>query len=79
MADLSYIERANIEAFLGMKSGYVMDISVRTFGEFVGEATGLDIFAEKYQYASNTKSEPTSWVYESCNQLCCGQNSRPFL
>lgn len=56
MAELSYIERANIETFLGMKSGYVMDFSDRTFGEFVGEATGLDIFVEKYHYASNSKA-----------------------
>lgn len=56
MAELSYVERANIEAFLGMKSGYVLDFSDRTFGEFVYEATGLDIFAEKYHYASNSKA-----------------------
>lgn len=56
MADLSFTEKAKIEAFLGMKSGYVMDFSDRTFGEFVGEATGLDIFAKKYHYASNSKA-----------------------
>lgn len=56
MADLAYIERANIENFLGMKSGYVMDFSDRTFQEFVGEAVGLDINNEKYHYASNSKA-----------------------
>lgn len=56
MADLTYIERANIEKFLGMKSGYVMDFSDRTFQEFVGEAVGLDIDNEKYHYSSNSKS-----------------------
>lgn len=56
MAELTFIEKANIEAFLGMKSGYVMDFSDRTFREFVGEATGLDIFAEKYHYSSNSKA-----------------------
>jgi hypothetical protein len=56
MADLTYIEKANIEKFLGMKSGYVMDFSDRTFHEFVGEATGLDINAEKYHNASNSKA-----------------------
>lgn len=56
MADLTYIERANIEKFLGMKSGYVMDFTDRTFQEFVGEAVGLDIDNEKYHYASNSKA-----------------------
>lgn len=56
MADLTYIERANIEKFLGMKTGYVMDFSDRTFQEFIGEAIGLDIDDEKYHYASNSKA-----------------------
>jgi hypothetical protein len=56
MADLTYIERANIEKFLGMKTGYVMDFSDRTFQDFVGEAVGLDIDNEKYHYASNSKA-----------------------
>jgi hypothetical protein len=56
MADLTYIERANIEKFLGMKSGYVLDFSDRTFQEFVGEAVGLDINDEKYHYSTNSKA-----------------------
>lgn len=56
MANLTYIEKATIEGFLGMKSGYVMDFSDRTFHEFVLEATGLDINSEKYHYASNSKA-----------------------
>lgn len=56
MADLTYIEKATIESFLGMKTGYVMDFSDRTFHEFVGEATGLNIESEKYFYATNSKA-----------------------
>ena len=56
MADLTYIERANIENFLGMKSGYVMDFSDRTFQEFIGESVNLDIANEKYHYSSNSKA-----------------------
>jgi hypothetical protein len=56
MADLAYIERANIENFLEMKSGYVMDFSDSTFQEFVVETVGLDIDNEKYHYASNSKA-----------------------
>lgn len=56
MADLTYIERVNIEKFLGMESCYVMDFSDRTFQEFVGEAVELDIDNEKYHYSSNSKA-----------------------
>jgi hypothetical protein len=56
MADLTYFEKAAIENFLGMKIGYVMDFSDRTFQEFVGEATSLDINSEKYHYSSNSKA-----------------------
>lgn len=56
MADLTYIERANIEKFLGMRTGYVLDFSDRTFQEFIVEVAGLDIDNEKYHYASNSKA-----------------------
>lgn len=56
MADLTYIEKATIENFLGMKTGYVMDFTDRTFQEFIGEAVGLDVDDEKYHYASNSKA-----------------------
>ena len=56
MADLTYIEKASVEKFLGMKSGYVMDFTDRTFQEFVSEAVGLDINDPKYHYSSNSKA-----------------------
>jgi hypothetical protein len=56
MADLTYIEKASIESFLGMKTGYVMDFTDRTFQEFIVEAVGLDIDDKKYHYASNSKA-----------------------
>jgi hypothetical protein len=56
MANLTFIEKTNIEIFLGMRTGYVMDFSDRTFQEFVGEAVGLDINDSKYHYRSNSKA-----------------------
>jgi hypothetical protein len=56
MADLTFIEKAKLEDFLGMKSGYVMDFSDRTFQEFIGEATGIDIYHVKYNYRSGSKA-----------------------
>jgi hypothetical protein len=56
MADLNYIQKSNFENFFGMKSGYVLDFSDRTFQEFVGDATGKDILDNKYNFQSGSKA-----------------------
>jgi translation elongation factor EF-1beta len=56
MSEITIREKAKIEKFLGMSSGYVADFSDRTFHEFVGVVTGLDIDDPKYHYASNSKA-----------------------
>jgi hypothetical protein len=43
MANFSYMDKRNLEQFLQMGSGYVLDFSNRTFREFVFDSTGLDI------------------------------------
>ncbi len=48
MSDLTFNEKRKFEQLLGMKSGYVLNFSDRTFKEFVLDATGLNIFDEKY-------------------------------
>jgi hypothetical protein len=35
MADLTIVEKKNLEQFFGMGSGYVLDFSNRSFEEFV--------------------------------------------
>ena len=67
MADLTFIEKAKLESFLGMKSGYVMDFTDRTFQEFVGDATGIDIYDAKYNYSSGSKANRLRgfWKIES--------------
>lgn len=56
MSEITLREKAKIEKFFGMGSGYVADFSDRTFHEFVGVVTGLDIDDKKYHYASNSKA-----------------------
>lgn len=47
MAKLSYGEKRNLEEFLRMGGGYVLDFSNRTFREFIFDSVGLDIDDEK--------------------------------
>ncbi len=56
MSDLTSIEKIKLERFFGMRSGYVMDFSNRTFQEFILENTGLDIYYDKYDYESCSKA-----------------------
>ena len=63
MSTFSMAERHNLEKFLGMSSGYVLNFSDRTFGEFVFEAVGIDIHDEKYtgEGTSKAKKLRTFW------------------
>jgi hypothetical protein len=54
MANISIIEREYIERTLGMKGGYVLDFTNKTFQEFLFEVTGLDVYT-KYEYESKAK------------------------
>ncbi len=56
MANLTYIEKLNFENFLGMKTGYVLDFTDRTFQEFVSETVGINIYEEKFNYESGSKA-----------------------
>ena len=56
MSDLSGSERRNLERLLGMGSGYVLDFSDRTFGEFFDEYR-VEIDAERYKAQGTSKAK----------------------
>jgi hypothetical protein len=56
MADLTFVERNQLEKLFGMGSGYVLDFSNRTFQELVADAVRRDIDDPKYNYASCSKA-----------------------
>ena len=56
MADLSYFEKKTIERFLEMGEGYVLDFTNRSLQEFLAETLKIDIYSEKYDYASGSKA-----------------------
>jgi hypothetical protein len=56
MSNLTFVEKRKFEQILGMKTGFVLDFSDRTFAEFVSDTTGHDIFDERYKYASGSKA-----------------------
>ena len=56
MADLTNTEKRQFEQLLGMKSGYVLEFSNRTFKEFVLDATGRDPYDAKYNDHGDSKA-----------------------
>jgi len=56
MSDLTNIEKLKIEKLFEMGSGYVLDFSNRTLQEFILGSLGIDIYEEKYNYASGSKA-----------------------
>lgn len=67
MSDLNFNERLLLEKLFEMGSGYVMNFSDRTFQEFIGEAMGIDIYIEKYNFRSGSKANRLRefWKIES--------------
>jgi len=67
MSSLSMADRQTLEKHFGMASGYVLNFSDRTFGEFVSEAVDRDIHSEKYTAGGTSKANKlrTFWKIES--------------
>jgi hypothetical protein len=55
MADLNFAERRAIEECFGMRSGYVLDFTDRTFNEFISDAVARNI--DNGNYASHGSSK----------------------
>ena len=60
-------EKRLLEEFLGMGSGWVLDLSDRTFGAFCEEAVDIDIHWEKYLTHGTSKGKKLRafWEFES--------------
>jgi hypothetical protein len=56
MSSLKMAERQVLEQHFGMASGYVLNFSDRTFGEFVLEAVGRKIHDAKYTAGGTSKA-----------------------
>lgn len=67
MSSLAVRDKRVLEEFLGMDSGYVLDFSDRSFGEFVHEAVDIEIHSEKYTAHGSSKAKKLRafWDIES--------------
>lgn len=67
MASLTGIEKRRLERLFSMESGYVLDFSDRTFGEFFHDYLRLDIDQDKYRANGTSKANRlrTFWALEN--------------
>jgi len=56
MANLTYSERQQLEQCFGMRSGYVLDFSNRTFEEFIQETVARNIYNGNYSARGTSKA-----------------------
>jgi hypothetical protein len=56
MADLSTVERIQLERLFEMGTGYVLNFSDRTFGDFMEESTGVNVYARGYEANGTSKA-----------------------
>lgn len=56
MSDLTMIEKRKLERALRMSSGYVLEFSNNSYAEFMLDSVGIEIYDEKYNYATGSKA-----------------------
>lgn len=72
MSTLTDIEKRYLEKLLGMQSGYVLDYSDVTYGEFLGRH-GVDIHGDKYQTYGTSKAKKMRAFWEQEPDALVGQ------
>lgn len=67
MSTLNLRDKRVLEEFFGMGSGYVLNFSDRTFGEFILEAVDIEIHSDKYIIHGSSKAKKLRvfWEVES--------------
>lgn len=67
MSSLSHIDKRRLEALFNMSSGYVLNFSDATFGDFFVDTVDIDIHSEKYQKGGTSKAKKLRefWRLES--------------
>ncbi|MBN8865527.1 MAG: hypothetical protein J0H92_19285 [Sphingobacteriales bacterium] len=79
MANLTPLEKRQIEDLLGMSSGYVGSFSNSTFGQLIHATVGKDIFDEKYNYGSGSKANRFRSFWDKEPDLIVGKVLKAIL
>ena len=73
MANLSSLEKRQFEDLFGMESGYVMDFSNNSFGEFFRNTANVNIYDSKYGLNSGSKANRMRAFWEKESDALVGK------
>jgi hypothetical protein len=73
MATLSTIDKQLLEKLFQMGGGYVLNFSDRTIGEFFRDDIGVNIFDQKYNYASGSKANRMRGFWQVADDALVGK------
>ncbi|HWZ83620.1 MAG TPA: hypothetical protein VNW47_13395 [Terriglobales bacterium] len=79
MAALGTNDKQILEKLLQMGSGYVLNFSDRTIGEFFQDDIGIDIFDPKYNYASGSKANRLRGFWQVAEDRLVGKSIDKLL
>jgi len=62
-----------------MEGGYVLNFSDRTIGEFFRDDIGVDIFDQKYNYASGSKANRLRGFWQAADDTLVGKSINKLI
>jgi hypothetical protein len=72
MSSLTAIEKSYLEKLFMMSGGYVLNFSDRTMGEFFATELGIDIYDQKFNYASGSKANRMRGFWVEADDILVG-------
>ncbi|MCU1307049.1 MAG: hypothetical protein JWN45_1744 [Acidobacteriaceae bacterium] len=79
MAKLTTNDKQILEKLLQMRSGYVLNFSDRTMGEFFSDDVQLDIYHQKYNYASGSKANRMRGFWQAADDALVGRSIEKLI
>ena len=73
MTNLTTIEKQILKKLFQMGSGYVLNFSDRTMGEFFKDDVGIDIYTQKYNYDSGSKANHLRGLWREADDKIVGR------
>ena len=74
MANLTTLEKQILEKLFQMSGGYVLNFSDRTMGEFFRDDVEVDIYNQKYHYASGSKANRMRGLWLKADEKMVGKS-----
>ena len=64
MANLTYVEKLQLEKLFGMGGGYVLNFSDSTFQEFIADSVGIDMYAPGMDAGGTSKAKRLRYFWK---------------